>query len=89
MIPSYVRPFLWSYDTRGLDVMRDKKRIITNVLNMGSFEATKWLFQTYDRSDLKSAVANPLPGDWSKKSLNFWRLIFDVTPKSVSGRTLR
>ncbi|MDP1688705.1 MAG: hypothetical protein Q8L47_01060 [bacterium] len=89
MIPSYVRPFLWSYDISQLDLSRDKKRIITNVLNLGSSEATKWLFGTYTHNDIKNAVIDPSPGEWSKKSLNFWGIVLGVKPGLINKRTLK
>jgi hypothetical protein len=88
MIPPYIQPFLWSYDISKLDISRDKKRIITNVLNLGSSEATEWLFKTYSRQDLKNAIVYPMSGEWSKKSLNFWGLIFDVKPELMTKRSL-
>ena len=89
MIPSYIHPFLWSYNISQLDLSRDKKRIITNVLNLGTFEATRWLFKTYSHNDLENAIINPLPGEWSKKSLNFWSLVLDIKPGCISRRTLK
>lgn len=83
MIPSFVQPFLWSYDIDKLDLERNKKRIITNVLNLGTVPATKWLFEVYDRKDIKETVANPLPGEWSRKSLNFWELVLNVKPVQI------
>ena len=80
MIPSYIRPFLWSYDIEKMDLSRNKKRIITNVLNLGTVKATDWLFSIYDKKDIKEAIANPLPGEWNEKSLNFWSLVLDVKP---------
>ena len=53
MIPKFVQPFLWSYDVDALDISRDKRRIITNVLNLGTSEATDWLFDTYTNEDIK------------------------------------
>lgn len=85
MIPSSIYPFLWSYDVDKLDLERDKKRIITNVLNWGTVQATKWLFEIYSREDIKEAITNPLPGEWGKKSLNFWGLVLD-TKSSLAGR---
>ena len=86
MIPSYVRPFLWSYDIEKLDLLRNKKRIITNVLNLGTRKATDWLFKTYSQEDIKKTIINPLPGEWNKKSLNFWSLIFDIQPGDTRRR---
>ncbi|MDO8559395.1 MAG: hypothetical protein Q7R84_03625 [bacterium] len=80
MIPSYAKPFLWSYDVKKLNLRRDKKRIITNILNLGTAKSTDWLFKIYNNNDIKEAIINPLPGEWSKKSLNFWSLILNVRP---------
>jgi len=39
-IPKFVVPFLWSFDLAKLDLEKDKKRIITNILNLGTKQAT-------------------------------------------------
>ena len=78
MIPKYVQPFLWSYDIKKLSLKDNKKRIITNVLNLGSAKATSWLFGVYSKKDIKKIVLNPMSGEWSDKSLNFWSLIFNI-----------
>ncbi|MEA1962973.1 MAG: hypothetical protein U9M94_01905 [Patescibacteria group bacterium] len=84
MIPKYIQPFLWSYDIKKMDIKKNKKRIITNVLNLGSAKATFWLFKIYSKKDIKKAVINPMPGEWNDKSLNFWSLIFNIpAPKKI------
>ncbi len=89
MIPKFVQPFLWSYDTTKLDLDRDKKRIITNVLNLGTKEATDWLFKQYSKVDIKDCLIHPLPGEWNNKSIVFWSLLLDVKPGKASTRILR
>ncbi|MFA6528227.1 MAG: hypothetical protein WCT46_01675 [Candidatus Gracilibacteria bacterium] len=80
MIPRFVQPFLWSYDVSALNLSRDKKRIITNLLNLGTRQATDWLFDTYTKEDIKSCLINPLPGELDDKSINFWSLVLDIKP---------
>ena len=53
-----IAPFLWSYDVDKMDADRDKKRIITNVLNLGTKSAVEELFQTYKKSEIKEVVEN-------------------------------
>ena len=77
------KPFLWSYDTGKMDLDLDKKRIITNVLNLGTKEATNLLFKTYKQYDIIDAIINSLPGEWNNKSLNYWSIIFNITPKKT------
>lgn len=80
-IPDFVRGALWSYDINRMDLERDKVRIITNVLNYGTKSATDWLRATYSADDIASVVTHPRSGEWNKKSLNFWSLIYQVTPQ--------
>jgi len=88
MIPEFVRPFLWSYDVSEMNLKRDKKRIITNILNLGTSKTTDWLFSVYDKNDIRENVKNPMPGEWSEKSLNFWSIVFNVEPK-IEGRKIK
>ena len=81
MIPKYIKPYLWSYDTEKLELQKNKERIITNILNLGSKKATDWLFKKYQEKEIKKMVTNPLPGEWSEKSLNYWSIIFKTKPK--------
>lgn len=77
-VPNYIKPFLWSYDVSKIDLQRDKKRIITNVLNYGTKEATDWLFSVYNKDDVIETIKNPFSGEWNKKSLYFWSFVFGV-----------
>ena len=83
MLPKYLQPFLWSYEIAKLDSERHKKRIITNLLNFGDARAIQWLFKAYNRQEIKKNVINFLPGEWNKKSLNFWRLFFNIKENEV------
>jgi len=74
-IPQFIQPFLWSYDTAKIDPVKHKKRIIINVLNLGSKPATDWLFEQYKKSEIKEVVKNSKPGEWNKKSLSFWKKV--------------
>ena len=87
-IKEVFKPFLWFYDINKIDFERDKKRIITNVLNLGTKEATDLLFEIYSKKDINEVVTSPLPGEWNKKSLNYWRLIFGVNDNELPKRII-
>ncbi|MCX6703531.1 MAG: hypothetical protein NTV02_02505 [Candidatus Zambryskibacteria bacterium] len=82
-IPDYIKPFLWSYDFSQINLEKNKKRIITNVLNLGTKEATDWLFSVYDKVDIADAIEKPFAGEWNKKSLYFWSFIFNLKAGST------
>ena len=75
------KPFLWSFDISKMDIQKNKKRIITNILNLGTKETTDLLFKVYDKKEIKEQVKNPLPGEWNDRSLNYWSIIFNIEPK--------
>ncbi len=79
-ILDFVESFLWSYNISELDLEENKDRIITNILNYGNKKAVDWLFETYSKDEIKYYIKHPLPGEWSKKSLNFWAFIAKVNP---------
>ena len=83
-LPSGVRAALWSYDTNALDLDRDRKRIIFNVLNYGADEAVQWLFRTYSRADIADTIRQTPRKEWSRKSLNLWSLVLEVEPERES-----
>ena len=79
------KPFLWYHDLEKMDLIKDKRRIITNVLNLGTKEATDLLLQIYSKEDIKKELRNPLPGEWNNKSLNYWSIIFGLEPINVKN----
>jgi len=82
--PPAVKAALWYLDMDRLDLQRDRERIVSNILNLGTHEALQWLFATYERSQIASVVQHPRPGEWNRKSLNFWSIIFGIRPEPTS-----
>lgn len=80
-LPTAVKASLWSYDTKKLDLVRDKNRIIKQTLNHGSLEAIQWLKATYSQSQIVEVFQESSSSEWTKKSLNYWSLILGTKPK--------
>ena len=82
LTPQSVKAVLWSYDLNVIEVQKDKKIIISQVLNFGSEEAIKWLFKQYS-FEVVERVANTIPlFQWNKKSLSLWKIILSINPKN-------
>lgn len=79
--PSFLQPFLWSYTLEKMDIESDKEIIIKNILDYGTTEATTWLRQTYSEAEIRSVISASASGDWGKKSLALWQLIYNVEPE--------
>lgn len=82
MIPTSVKAVLWSYDSSKIDLKKDKKAIIHQVLNFGGEEGVLWLFATYGKDEI-ARVAEAIPAtSWDKKSLKLWSLVLQINPPS-------
>jgi len=84
MPPKLIQQFLWFSDLKKIDLQRDKKRIILNLLNLGSKKATDWLFDFYPKAEIKKTLINyGAKGELSAKSLNYWNLVLNIDPKKL------
>ena len=84
MPPKLIQQFLWFSDLKKIDLQRDKKRIILNLLNLGSKKATDWLFDFYPKAEIKTTLINyGAKGELSAKSLNYWNLVLNIDPKKL------
>ena len=77
-LPNFLQPYLASYDLTRMDKKRDKKIIITEVLNKGDDIAIKWLGANYSLKEIKEVVSSPIRGMWLSEVLSYWLKIFDL-----------
>jgi hypothetical protein len=89
MIPVYVKPFLWSYDTKRIDIGKDKRTIILNVLNLGTKKSIDWLLNNYTKEEIRQVIKNTYKSEWDNKSINLWSMVFNVKPKKQRNVALR
>ena len=71
-LPSGIRACLWSWDHPSINLRRDRRLIITQVLNYGRWEDVRWLLKHFERSDLRKVLRDPARGQWLPDVLNFW-----------------
>jgi hypothetical protein len=84
MLPKVIQPFLWFSDLKKIDLEKDKKRIILNVLNLGTKKATDWLFAFYGKATIKKIIKQfGGKGELSPKSLNYWALILKIDKSKI------
>jgi hypothetical protein len=77
-LPKAFQRILWSYRIEKLDTERDKKEIITRVLNYGTWDDLKLLQKIYTEEDIKQVVSSPERGCWFEKVLNFWTKLLNL-----------
>ncbi|MCX6290298.1 MAG: hypothetical protein NT126_00870 [Bacteroidetes bacterium] len=85
-LPKAVQVCLWSYDTDKIDISspEDRFRVILNVLNRGTMEAVKWLWQTYSKDEIRATITHSIASEWNSKSLSFWSRFYNTSPSRVT-----
>lgn len=77
-LPQFLQPYLASYDLTKMDIKRDKRTIITEVLNKGDDTALQWLGKTYTQKEFKEVIASPIRGMWLSSVLLYWLKVFNL-----------
>jgi hypothetical protein len=52
-LPEDFRPFFWSYRFEDIDLQKDKKTVILNLLNYGNLAHWQWLVRQYGVVEIK------------------------------------
>ncbi|MBI2495901.1 MAG: hypothetical protein HYY59_03645 [Candidatus Omnitrophica bacterium] len=77
-VPTFLKPCLWSYDIRKLDLIANAETILTQVLNYGNWRAVRWALATYEPATIRQVVAHPRRGQWFPQVLNLWTRMYRI-----------
>lgn len=79
-LPGFLQSAIWSYDLAKLnpEASKDRRLIISHVLNHGTDTQVKWLLKEYSPVEIKKILKRPQKGFWFPESLNYWTQIFNV-----------
>lgn len=71
-LPAYLQSSLWSYDLSKMDLYKNVRVIITQILNYGNERQLRWLFSNYDTETMRGTLFHPLRGMWHREKLRKW-----------------
>jgi len=76
MVPQSLKRFFWDTPIQAIDVQRNKRYVISRVLELGDEAAVAWLERVYTQSDLRETVAHSRL--LSPKSRNYWKIKYGL-----------
>jgi uncharacterized protein DUF6922 len=77
-IPRGLKPYFQEYDVKRLDIVRDANLIIQRVLEFGTWEEIRWLFETY-RSKRIRLFLRQHGERWLKPvTFTYWRKLLGI-----------
>ncbi len=74
----FARKYIWWQTPEGTNT--SPHRIISQVMNLGTFEDAQSLLNEVGESEFKKALRDALPGEFSERSWHYWHLVLGVTP---------
>lgn len=88
-VPKFLQSALWSYDVHMLNPQRNKRYIIEQIFNHGTWPQLQWLLRTYSTRELKHIFLTPSRGIWHADVLNYWENIWNIRiPRMTRERAL-
>src|SRR3989344_6911955 len=86
-VPSKLQGILWSRDVTELDIKKDKKYIIHQILAYGSWNHLKWLFKNYKEGEIRKVFIEHPAKDYTEKTFNFIeRIVLEISSKGIDKR---
>ncbi|MFH1262856.1 MAG: hypothetical protein V1495_05370 [Pseudomonadota bacterium] len=87
-LPAGFQSHFPEYRVRDLHPSRDRTVVLSRLLEHGTYEDLRWMCRRYSRATLRAFVKGEGARLLSKRSANFWGVIFGVKSAAPSGRDL-
>jgi hypothetical protein len=83
MIPQYLHTLFWDTNLNNFSPTDYPEYTILRVLEYGDRDAVAWLRQTFSEAQIVKVLRTERR--LSRKSANFWALIYGITPHDVAA----
>ena len=80
-LPRFLQKYFWDVDFKKLDRKIHYQFIIERILEYGDEKAVKWAKNNFKLNDIKKVLSKSK--NLSKKSANFWQLIFKIKKDKI------
>lgn len=77
-IPAGLKPYFQEYDVNRLDITRDANLIIQRVLEFGTWDEIRWLFETYGSKRIRLFLRERGERLLKPVTFNYWRKLLGI-----------
>lgn len=83
MIPDRLHPLFWDVNVEDFEPLKYPEYTILRVLEFGDAEAASWLMSSFSEEVIVSVIRDDRR--MSRKSANFWAMVYKLTPEQVAA----
>jgi len=85
MIPKEVSPFFWDVNLETFDPLSHPQYTLGRLLEFGDEKAVAWMRETFSEVQIRNALRTERR--LSRRSANFWALVYGIPPSEVAALT--
>ena len=86
-LPSFFRPLFWSYKFSLVDPDKNKKRIVINTINYGSWRHWLWLIKFYGEKEVKEIIEETPKTEFRVPALKLVSLLLGIKKLKYASRS--
>ncbi len=83
MIPRDLHSLFWDVNLADFNPVAYTDYTLARVLELGDERAVKWMKETFSEAEIKRVIATERR--LSRKSANFWALVYGLAPEDVAA----
>lgn len=88
-LPLNLKPIFWSYNFAALNPIKDKRRIIINIINYGKWGDWQWLLKQYGEEEIKKTIEQTPVTEFRDRALKLISLLLAIEKFDNASRSLR
>lgn len=85
-LPDYFKQILWSYDLDKLNLEKNKKTVIVNVINYGDLKHWRWILENYGKEVVRKVLAEIRASEMRPAARRLASIIFNVNRFNYAPR---
>ncbi len=86
MIPQHLHPLFWDVNLDSFAPAAYPDYTIARILEYGDDQAVGWMKATFSETEIKRVISTEQR--LSRKSANFWALVYGIAPQDVAALRL-
>ena len=86
-VPKWFQKFYWWGNTSDMDLERDKKTVVVQLINNGSWSQWKWLTRTYGKEALKKTIQETPASEFRSGALKLISLLLGINRMNYASRS--
>jgi hypothetical protein len=86
MIPKHLQPLFWDVNLANFNPAAYPDYTIARILELGDENAVTWMKGTFSEAEIRRVIAHERR--LSRKSANFWALVYGIDPDEVAALRL-